>query len=99
MFKNEKDEILQAAEETIKTLTEMLETKKSQIGTKERQIEKLRKEMLQQKEAHTIRVMELENQAYSKGTSTLAKLHEYVEGHVGGGERAGLLNERATAQK
>lgn len=99
VFKNEKDEILQAAEETIKTLTEMLESKKSQLVVKDRQIEKMRQEQLEQKEAHTLRVMELENQVYNKGTSTLAKLHEYVEGHVGGAERAGLLDERAQAQQ
>jgi chaperonin GroEL (HSP60 family) len=99
VFKNEKDEILQAAEETIKTLTEMLESKKSQLVVKERQIEKMRQEQLEQKEAHTLRVMDLENQVYNKGTSTLAKLHEYVEGHVGGAERAGLLDERAQAQQ
>ena len=52
VFKNEKDEILQAAEETIKTLTEMLESKKSQLVVKDRQIEKMRQEQLEQKEAH-----------------------------------------------
>ena len=90
---------MEAAQETIKTLTEMLEHKKTQLGIKERQIEKLREEMLQQREAHAMKVMSLENDVHNKGTSTLAKLHEYVEGHVGGGERAGLLDERAQAQK
>ena len=56
-------------------------------------------DQLEQKEAHTLRVMDLENQVYNKGTSTLAKLHEYVEGHVGGAERTGLLDERAQAQQ
>lgn len=45
--RSEKEEILEAAQETIKTLNEMLEHKKSQLGIKERQIEKLRDELLQ----------------------------------------------------
>ncbi len=42
MSQKEKEEILEAAQETIRTLNEMLEHKKKQLQTKERQIEKLR---------------------------------------------------------
>jgi len=47
--RDEKEEIYEAAQQTIKTLNEMLEHKKSQLSSKEQQIEKLRDDTLQQR--------------------------------------------------
>lgn len=84
---------MEAAQETIKTLNEMLDHKKKQLGIKERQIEKLRDELLQQRQAHADKVRSLHNEVYDKGSSTLARLHDYVDKHATGADRPGLLDE------
>lgn len=84
---------MEAAQETIKTLNEMLDHKKKQLATKERQIEKLRDELLQQRQRSADEVRALRDEAYAKGSSTLAKLHDYVDQHATGAGRPGLLDE------
>ena len=59
MSQNEKEEILEAAQETIKTLNEMLDHKKQQLQTKERQIDKLRNELLEHKQQHAEKIRAL----------------------------------------
>ena len=36
---------------------------------------------------------------YDKGSSTLAKLHDYVDKHASGGDRPGLLDEATQLQR
>lgn len=43
--------------------------------------------------------MALNNEVYDTGSSTLAKLHQYVDNQVSGNERAGLQDERAQFQR
>lgn len=91
---SEKEEILEAAQETIRTLNEMLQHKKQQMQTKERQIEKLREQLLDEKQKNADKVRALQNDLYDKGSSTLAKLHDFVDKQATGADRTGLLDEQ-----
>ena len=72
----------------------MLEHKKQQMQTKERQIEKLREQLLDEKQKNADKVRALQNDLYDKGSSTLAKLHDFVDKQATGADRTGLLDEQ-----
>lgn len=67
-----------AAYQTIKTLNEMLEQKKTQVRNKEEQIDRLRQQMAEQRELHAEQYMKLQGEVTATGKSTLANLHRMV---------------------
>jgi uncharacterized coiled-coil protein SlyX len=67
-----------AAYQTIKTLNEMLDQKKTQLRRKEEQIDRLRVEMAEERERHASEYMKLQSEVTATGKSTLANLHSLV---------------------
>jgi len=74
----ENKEMADAAYQTIKTLNEMLEQKKTQVRSKEEQIEKLRQQLADQREHAAAEQMKLQAEVTATGKSTLASLHRMV---------------------
>lgn len=74
----ENKEMADAAHQTIKTLNEMLDQKKVQLRNKEDQIDKLRRQMAEQREIDAEKYMKLQTDATAAGKSTLANLQRMV---------------------
>ena len=67
-----------AAFQTIKTLQEMLDQKNAQLRSKEEQIEKMRKQMIEQRDIDAQEIAKLQQQNTLTAGTTLNKLHELV---------------------
>jgi len=78
VHEQENKEMADAAYQTIKTLNEMLEQKKTQVRSKEEQIERLRQQLAEQRELHAEQCMKLQAEVTATGKSTLANLHRLV---------------------
>lgn len=67
-----------AAYQTIKTLREMLEQKKTQVRSKEEQIDRLRTQLAEERERHAEQYSKLQAEVTATGKSTLANLHAMI---------------------
>jgi hypothetical protein len=89
----ESKEMADAAYQTIKTLREMLEQKKTQVRSKEDQIDRLRQQMAEDRERHAEQYTRLQSEVTATGKSTLASLHAMVSQQEAptsaGGDRQG----------
>ena len=75
----ENSQMAEMAQQTIKTLTDMLDQKKTQLKSKEDQIKKLRKEMWEQREIDANKYMKLQSDTTSGRAQVLANLERMVD--------------------
>jgi len=78
LHEQENKEMADAAYQTIKTLREMLEQKKTQVRSKEDMIDKLRQQMADERERHAEEVSKLTSEQTAAGRDALASLQAYV---------------------
>lgn len=86
-----------AAYQTVKTLQDMLDQKNELLRSKEEHIERLRQQMMQQREQDAIEISKLREQLSITGNNTLNKLHQIVAKQ--GGADASSHNANITRGK
>ena len=87
-------EMADGAQQTIKTMQEMIQQKNEYIRKKEDHITNLRDQMLQQAERDALSINQLREQLSITGSTTLNKMHQIVSKHGGQEEK----NRAQTAQ-